>query len=644
MRLLAGFMGVAVLVALAGGAGIVAARMVAGAGEKLVVKDLPRETAAVKAGTAIQKMLAELQQYQCIINVDPELEKAILANSAEQRMWVMARLHGTASTEFAALPEKALYDKIGEGLVVPGATPQQKKMLEEMVQDSEKLKKAIGEFFAAQKMNASLGVRDVNGEFLAYDTFLNKAIVEQMRLTKELQDVVAIGTASESLKKLTKDSKLFGLYAQAPCAIENEDAKKVFERFAKEYMKYVGLIQKSNGIADLKERMKVVQEAQAAGGKVEMLSDRMSKKIMPLFTQTNAKRTEIISKIKELTIESINNENDSMKEITAQIKTSTRDASRIAGTAVLFLGVLVLVGIVAAVLLGAAISTAIVKALNEVVGVSNKVASGDLRETARVMSKDELGTLAQNVNNMIGSLKDVISQVVGASTSVADGSTSIRTQLQQISDGAQQQAASFEELSSSIQTTASNAQNANEKAKIVRDSVEKTGKSMQEMSEAMGTIETSSRSIESMVTIITDIAEQTNLLALNAAIEAARAGEHGKGFAVVADEVRKLAERSASAAKDISRTINSTIKDIKVGAEVAVKADKELKDIVEHIRVITTQIAEISEAAQEQAAGMEQNTSITENNANAAEQLAHLSEEMQKQVDQLRDKVSVFKL
>jgi len=233
-------------------------------------------------------------------------------------------------------------------------------------------------------------------------------------------------------------------------------------------------------------------------------------------------------------------------------------------------------------------------------------------------------------------VKGSVEQILSASSEVASGS-------QQIADGAQQQSASFEELSSSVQANAENVRNANGIAQDVVKKAQTAGQAMDNTVEAIGSIEKGSKQMADAVELITDIADQTNLLALNAAIEAARAGEHGKGFAVVADEVRLLAERSATSAKEIQNLIKDNLKQVENGVHISKEAGEQTKMIIDNIKKIADQLQQVANATQEQAAAMEQNTSITESNASAAEELAASAEEMTSQAESLRDIVAQFK-
>lgn len=160
-------------------------------------------------------------------------------------------------------------------------------------------------------------------------------------------------------------------------------------------------------------------------------------------------------------------------------------------------------------------------------------------------------------------------------------------------------------------------------------------------------IASGSKKIEEIITVIDDIAFQTNLLALNAAVEAARAGEQGKGFAVVAEAVRNLAQRSASAAKDITTLIQDNVSQSENGAKVAGQSGTVLRDIVTSVKKVADLNSEISAASQEQSSGLEQISKAmnqldqaTQGNAASSEEVAASSEEMSAQAVMLADLAS----
>jgi hypothetical protein len=224
---------------------------------------------------------------------------------------------------------------------------------------------------------------------------------------------------------------------------------------------------------------------------------------------------------------------------------------------------------------------------------------------------------------------------------------------EKIAQGASEQAACFEETSSSLvtitsmtQNNANNAAHANNLAAQARDVATSATGSIQKMDEAMREIRQSADMTAKIIKVIDDIAFQTNLLALNAAVEAARAGEAGKGFAVVADEVRKLAMRCAEAAKNTSEMIEKSIKQSQSGVDITNTVRQILLNIIEHITKTAGLVSEISAASQEQSQGIENiNNSIsqmeivTQQNAANAEESASAAKELDTQANQLDQSV-----
>lgn len=255
---------------------------------------------------------------------------------------------------------------------------------------------------------------------------------------------------------------------------------------------------------------------------------------------------------------------------------------------------------------------AVDKGLSETGRILDLVANGVLSNRMEGEFKGAFGDLQKNVNDMVGSLRWLMDDVLASEAVLSDSSDELRKSSDTLSKQAEQNAASVEETAASIEELTTTIQQVNDKicgvsnsASEARKTAEASGVIAQEAEQAMDSIAKSSNDISRVVDVIEDISFQINLLALNAGVEAARAGETGRGFAVVATEVRQLAQRASDAAGEISNVISESNRAVEKGITKVASARTSLETIAESVVGISESVGEVSNAVSEQAVGIE---------------------------------------
>ncbi|MFZ0523991.1 MAG: methyl-accepting chemotaxis protein [Candidatus Acidiferrales bacterium] len=334
-----------------------------------------------------------------------------------------------------------------------------------------------------------------------------------------------------------------------------------------------------------------------------------------------------------------------------------------------------LAAVIAGVLVGGLISITITRRITRpielVVDAMQRILHGDLTgEELSIASRDELGDLGRATNEMQKSLRTMIGSVSISAERIATASEEFSATAAEQAQGAVNQkdqthqvAAAMQEMSSTVAQVAENSNKASEASRKAADTarlggqiVEETLAKMHAIADSVGhtakrvqELGKSSNQIGEIISVIDDIADQTNLLALNAAIEAARAGEQGRGFAVVADEVRKLAERTSKATKEITQMIQNIqtethsaveamqagTKLVELGVESTTQAGDSLHEIIKTSELVGDMILLIASASTEQSSASEEININIEQIAQIAQETAAGSQESAKAVHEL---------
>ena len=455
---------------------------------------------------------------------------------------------------------------------------------------------------------------------------------------------------------LTKDPSAMSK-SESDCKYFDGEFEKLMESFNKR-LDTKALKENYELLVDFYKSMQKIRDEEvfpaSRSGQKDQAASIIQTKLLPIDSLMNITSTKLADINKE----------DAQKTI--------RDIQKSYKTTVTFTLAIGLAVVILSLIMGLVVGRSISKPLEEFATVLQATANGDLRARSSLRTRDEFGVMAKTLNAMGNRLQETVSAIKVAVDQVASGSQELSAAANEMSsttetiarsthiqkEGAERMAAAITELSASISEVASGAQETQLKLVDTQKAAEQGTEAGGDTTEAMAGITRTAGAISQAVVVIQEIARQTNLLSLNAAIEAAKAGEMGKGFAVVAEEVRKLAERSGSAAKEVNLLIQEAKDAVDRGGSTVGATVQALETIRKNLTAFGRQASHIAQATTEQSRTGEeaarqvergvnesiQTASATTQLSATTEEIARTARDLASVAETLAKQVSVFQV
>ncbi|QWV93146.1 methyl-accepting chemotaxis protein [Geomonas oryzisoli] len=487
---------------------------------------------------------------------------------------------------------------------------------------------------------------------------------------------------------LAKEASMGGLalYRVVGDAEINRDLERTLKVWEAKKAEVLKTIEESAASADTAEEKRLFAEVK---GSVAGVIGTFEQKMVPLLRGGDSSDQELraLDRQIEAQVEKIESQMDKVTDsLVREMRQADRDFDAERRKALIEGGVIGLIGVLLQTGLGIMLLKGIMTSVNAMRNLLTAVSAGDLTRQAEIATRDELAETAREFNGFVLNLQDMVRQiaatadvVVASSERLSSGSEKIAAAAEEVAQQSATVATAGEEMSATSGDIAQSCQRASEGATVASRSAQDGAQVVETTVSVMGQIaakvQESSRTVEKLgersdqigaiIVTIEDIADQTNLLALNAAIEAARAGEQGRGFAVVADEVRALAERTTRATHEIDEMIKAIQKEtraavavmeqgvgqVTTGTAEAARSGEALREILEQVQGVAMQVNQVATAAEEQTAttgeisrSMQQITETVRQTASGAHESAVAAHELNGSAEKLQRLVGHFKL